>query len=183
LAAILESEPAQIMDQSALAQLFEENYDRVFRAAFRVTGNAGDAEDVAQTVFLRLARRPQEVAAVHHPSAYLHRAAVHAALDLIRSKRVTTSVNLDDAAMEPGHSLSVRAEAGEAVPIRLWLRQAIASLSPRQAEIFTLRYIEGYDNREIARMLGTSQIVVGVTLHRVRSLLKGQLEAMQKRAK
>jgi RNA polymerase sigma-70 factor (ECF subfamily) len=171
------------MESGALARIFEEHYDRVFRTAYRIIGNSSDAEDIAQTVFLRLARRQQEAAAVQHPTTYLHRAAVHAALDLLRSKRVRSSVSLDDETIDHDLSLSARAGADEAVPIRLWLRKALSELTPRQAEIFTLRYIEGYENHEIARMVGTSQIVIGVTLHRVRGLLKGQLETMQKRAK
>lgn len=171
------------MNSGALARLFEEHYDRVFRTAYRITGNASDAEDVAQTVFLRLARRNAGAEAVHHPTTYLHRAAVHAALDLVRSKRVRSSVSLEDAAADQDLSLSARAGADEAIPIRLWLRQALSELSPRQAEIFALRYIEGYENHEIAKMIGTSQIVIGVTLHRVRGMLKGQLEQMQKRTK
>jgi RNA polymerase sigma-70 factor (ECF subfamily) len=171
------------MESGALARLFEEHYDRVFRTAFRIIGNSSDAEDVAQTVFLRLARRQQEAEALQHPTTYLHRAAVHASLDLLRSKRVRASVSLDDDSINHDLSLSARAGADEAVPIRLWLRQALSELTPRQAEIFTLRYVEGYENHEIARMVGTSQIVIGVTLHRVRGLLKGQLQQMQKRAK
>lgn len=181
--AILESEQTPTMEAGALARIFEEHYDRVFRTAYRVTGNASDAEDVAQTVFLRLARRTQESGAVQHPTTYLHRAAVHASLDLLRSKRVRSGVSLEDESLENDLSLSARAGADEAVPIRLWLRKALSELTPRQAEIFTLRYLEGYENHEIARMVGTSQIVVGVTLHRVRGILKGQLKDMQKGVK
>ena len=47
----------------ALAELFREHYDKVFRAAYRITGNAMDAEDVLQSVFLRLARRQEASAA------------------------------------------------------------------------------------------------------------------------
>jgi DNA-directed RNA polymerase specialized sigma24 family protein len=40
-----------------LERVFRENYAAVFRAAHRVTGNAADAEDVLQTVFLRMVKR------------------------------------------------------------------------------------------------------------------------------
>src|SRR5882672_4478830 len=70
----------------ALERVFTEHKDLVFRAAYRVTGNAGDAEDVLQVVFLRPLRqeRPPEII---HMRAYLHRAAVNAALDLIRLRK------------------------------------------------------------------------------------------------
>ena len=48
------------------------------------------------------------------------------------------------------------------------MRKALTGLSPRSAEIFALRYLEGYDNQEIARMLGSSKSTVAVILHRAR---------------
>jgi RNA polymerase sigma factor (sigma-70 family) len=58
------------------------------------------------------------------------------------------------------------------------LRQALTVLSPRQAEIFVLRYLEGYENREIAEMLATSQAVVAVSLFRARAQLKTELRKL-----
>jgi len=55
------------------------------------------------------------------------------------------------------------------------LRVAISELSPRSAEMFTLRYLEERGNREIAKLMGTSQAVVAVTLHHTRSKLKERL--------
>jgi RNA polymerase sigma-70 factor (ECF subfamily) len=49
-------------------------------------------------------------------------------------------------------------------------------LNPRAAEIFVLRYFEGYGNREIARLLQTSWSTVAVTLHRTRTKLKNDLK-------
>src|SRR5258708_38477616 len=81
----------------ALERIFTEHKDLVFRAAYRVTGNAGDAEDVLQVVFLRLLRqeRPPEIT---HMRAYLHRAAVNAALDLIRLRKAAKIPLEDEAA-------------------------------------------------------------------------------------
>jgi RNA polymerase sigma factor (sigma-70 family) len=66
--------------------------------------------------------------------------------------------------------------------IRNWLRRALAELSPRTAEMFVLRYIEGMDNPEIARSMNTSQAVVAVTLHRVRTKLKKDLRGFMRGA-
>ena len=43
--------------------------------------------------------------------------------------------------------------------------------------MFALRYYEGHDNQEIARLMGTSQMVVGVVLHRARTKLKKEIAA------
>src|SRR5207249_11897120 len=71
------------------------NHDRVFRTAYRVTGNAADAEDVLQTVFLRLARGPQ-VTTPENEEGYFARAAINASLDLLRSRKRAKSVAFDE---------------------------------------------------------------------------------------
>jgi len=48
-------------------------------------------------------------------------------------------------------------------------------LSPRSAEIFALRHVEDFSNGEIARLLGISQILVAVTLHRARRQLQKEI--------
>ena len=57
------------------------------------------------------------------------------------------------------------------------LRRALATLSPRTAEVFALRYFEGYKNQEIAQMLGMSQVQVAVLLFRTRKQLQKEIKS------
>jgi RNA polymerase sigma-70 factor, ECF subfamily len=158
-----------------LEQAFLEHKDLVFRAAYRITGNAGDAEDVLQTVFLRLLRQ-EESSEIRNLPAYLHRAAVNASLDLLRRNKDARMVSLDE---EPNQDVAVSADtAGSSLEIRQWLRQALARLNPRWAEMFVLRFIEDHTNREIAGMMQTSPAVVAVVLHRTRAQLKKDFKAV-----
>ncbi len=59
--------------------------------------------------------------------------------------------------------------------MRELIRRAISRLGASAAEMFVLRYLEGYDNREIALMLGTSQTVVAVVLHRARGRMRKEI--------
>jgi hypothetical protein len=59
-----------------LEQVFREHHAAVFRAAYRITGNADDAEDVLQTVFLRLVKRDSGAEPIDNLPSFLHRAAV-----------------------------------------------------------------------------------------------------------
>jgi len=156
-----------------MEQIFRSHATRVMSAAYRVTGRAEDAEDVLQTVFMRLVRR-EGVRLEGDPSAYLHRAAVNAALDLVRSRRKVTS--FEEAARGLASPESGAAErklaSGE---IHGEVRKALGRLSPRAAEIFALRYFEGYDNHEIAAMLGSSRSTVAVILHRARQRVREEL--------
>jgi len=158
--------------QTELRQLFEEHQGRIFRAAFRILGNTTDAEDILQQVFLRVVRQEVPADQVGNIDAYLYRSAINAALDLARSRWRRSSVPLAAAADHAS------ASSTEPYEIRNWLRQALTVLSERQAEIFVLRYLEGYENREIAEMLATSQAVVAVSLFRARAQLKKELRKL-----
>ena len=158
--------------------IFREHYSTVFRAAWRVTGNASDAEDVLQTVFMRLLRRPPEAEAVGNMEGYLRRAAVNAALDLIRSRQAARQVPLEDVAPQLPENASLAPDrVHRSAEIRAWLRQAVARLSPRAAEIFALRFFEGKDNTEIAQALGTTPATVAVTLSRTRDRIQQEFRS------
>jgi RNA polymerase sigma-70 factor (ECF subfamily) len=175
MAAQMESAAAPTQD---LEQIFREHHAMVFRAAYRVTGNAGDAEDVLQTVFLRMMKRDQAAEPVGNMTSFLHRAAVNAALDLVRARHNVRNIPLDElepVLAEPAHRSPDRAHtSGE---IREWLRGALARLNPRIAEMFTMRFLEGKDNPEIARLLNTTPGTVAVTLSRTRDRLQKEYEA------
>lgn len=159
-----------------LEVIFREHNRRVLRAAYRITGNLEDAQDVLQTVFLRLARREGGSPLSDSPGNYLHRAAINAALDMVRSRRSRRATALED--VEPMLQDSPKKEPDrvqDSGEIRDQIRAALAKASPKAAEIFTLRYFEGYGNHEIARMLGTSRSTVNVILHRTRQKLREEI--------
>jgi RNA polymerase sigma-70 factor (ECF subfamily) len=157
-----------IPNQPQLDAMFREHHTMVFRTAYRVTGNAADAEDVLQTVFLRIARRDDAAERIDRPENYLRRAAVHAALDLVRARRQSSVVDMEHLPAGSGF----RPDEGD---LREILRQALAELPQRSAEVFTLRFFEGLSNPEIAMALGISSISVAVTLHRTRRMLQKAL--------
>ncbi|HTU33909.1 MAG TPA: sigma-70 family RNA polymerase sigma factor [Candidatus Acidoferrum sp.] len=159
-----------------LETIFRAHYASVLQAAFRITGNLPDAEDVAQAVFLRLARGGLDDDRIRDIGSYIRRAAVNSALDLLRSRSVQAQVPIEDDSI-PSHSQSSPEQAQSSAELRQRLRKAIAKLHPRTAEMFVLRYVEGLDNPEVARMMETSQAVVAVTLHRARARLRKELRA------
>ena len=158
--------PNLIMPPTDLEPVFNAHSGMIFRTAYRITGNAADAEDVLQTVFLRLLKRPADML---HPDSYLRRSAINAALDLIRGRdrQAAPIANLDP---------PIRGGAYTKVAIR----EALAALEPREAEIFALRFFEGHENAEIAEMLGMSKIHVAVTVHRTRIKLQKTLQMLPK---
>ena len=168
--------------RAELGALFAAHSERVYRAAHRITGNAADAEDVLQGVFLRLARRAGEPLRGDEAVGYFYRSAVNGALDVVRSRQRAGWAPLEAADL----AVSSAAEGAEFEPerehrlkgLRRALRLAISRLSPRSAEIFTLRYFEGLSYQQIADVTGSNSGVVAVLLHRTRARLKKELSTL-----
>ena len=167
------------VESDSVEALFQKHNQRVFRTAYRVTGSAADAEDVLQTVFLRVARGQENAAGAENGEAYFSRAAVNASLDLLRSRKRSKTVAIDE--VERGASMSplvVRQNPEthhEDRELRNLIREAVAKLGDTAGQMFALRYFEGYGNGEIAQMMNTSALVVGVTLHRARTRLRREI--------
>jgi len=151
-------------------------HSSVYRAAYQVTGNAADAEDVLQTVFLRFWRRDPEAVTVDNLRSYLYRAAINASLDLLRARQEEKSTPIDELNIAEGG-----ATTDETVALRSWLQSALAKLNPKHAEMFALRYLQELDNREIAKIMGTSTAVVAITLFRIRKQLQNDFKSSQAR--
>ena len=169
LRSILIEEEQAIAIPDEFERSFRAHHGMVFRTAYRVTGNAADAEDASQTVFLRLLHRSDSADAVKSEESYLRRAAVNAALDILRSRKASPTVELVELPGEPSQN--------ETAELRRVLAQALGKLEPRSAEVFTLRFLEGFTNPQIAAMLGISQVLVAVIVHRTRRQLRKELGA------
>ena len=153
--------------------LFQEHYVLVYRTAYGITGRVEDAEDVAQTVFLRLLRREKPRELLKNPKGYLYRAAVNLSLTIVqtRQRRARTEASEDLAVSVPFRASS-RAEE-----LHRKLYEAIALLKPKAASILILRYLHNYSDADIATLLGTSRGVIAVTLFRSRARLKKLMDA------
>lgn len=153
--------------------LFREHYRLVYRTAYVITGSPEDAEDVLQTIFLRLMRRSVRPDIRKNPKGYFYRAAVHVSLDMIRSRR--REVLTSDFEAIAGHVRAGDSNAQLALDPRLV--ETLAKLSPRALEIVTLRYVHDYKERDIAKLLRISRGTVAITLFRARGRLRKLLRA------
>ncbi|HEY1302482.1 MAG TPA: sigma-70 family RNA polymerase sigma factor [Vicinamibacterales bacterium] len=173
-------------------ELFQEHASFIYRTAYGVTGRHEDAEDVLQTLFLRLLRRdlsqmgagvisnhevtPDPItvlSAAKNPKAYLYRAAVNLSLNIVRVRRRQVAVDVADlpeVAVPASDSLDDDEH-------HRYLYQAIAELKPEAAEILILRYVHDKSDAEIARMLGVSRGTIALRLFRSRARLKTLLAA------
>jgi len=151
---------------AGLAALYAQHYEAVFRAALRVTGRAADAEDVLQTVFLRVLAQGDDGEAARRPAAYFRRAAVNASVDLLRRRATHGETVYDEAA-----------DVGVEPPVLLkeQLRRAVATLPNDDATLFLLRFVEGLSNEELADLFGLEKNNIAVRLHRIRVRLQAEM--------
>jgi RNA polymerase sigma factor (sigma-70 family) len=150
------------------AELYECHYAAVYRTALRVTGNTADAEDVLQTVFLRVLDQEDRPDLGQMPEAYFRRAAANAAIDLLRRRISHPETRLEDTP----HPAITESPA----LLKEQLRRAIASLEQNDALLFLLRYVEGLSNGELAEMFGQEKNNIAVRLHRIRQTLQAEME-------
>jgi RNA polymerase sigma factor (sigma-70 family) len=149
-------------------ELFREHYQLVYRTAYSVTGSRQDAEDVLQTIFLRLLRRGLPLDLGKNPAGYLYRAAVNLSLNTVRTRKRQKLTDGVERLLTP----VVRDDSGRDAEIRRRLLEAIAQLRPRALEILILHYEHGYSDGEIAKLLGATRGTIAVTLYRTRARLK-----------
>lgn len=147
---------------------FKKYGNTVLRAAFAFSGSYAEAEDIVQDVFLSLHTNPQNFNSDEHLKAWLLRAAINKCKNFRRSFRFSRTCSIDD--LEHSEVIcEMDTESRE-------LRQQIAALPKKYAEVIFLHYYEGYSIKEIASMLNKNENTVGSLLRRGREKLKAELE-------
>lgn len=145
----------------------------VFGAAWRVLGQAADAEDVTQEVFLQ-AYELHRTQKVKNWLALLRRLAVCRALDRVRRRR--PSVSIEALELVAGDPNPVSAAMAQELSDRL--AHAIGQLPGREGEVFCLRFLEDQSHQQIADALEITVGAVAVALHRARAKLESILQPL-----
>lgn len=166
--------PPKPVAADALEGLYRQHHEMILRTAYRLTRDMGDAEDVLHGLFVRLMQREMPFGDDVKIGPYLHRAAVNAALDILRRRKHIVPLE----AVPPGREAREEVQSGLVLrsELAVRLRVALTRLTPQAAEIFVLRHVEGYSNREIGQLLGISWGSVAVAVHRARRHLQDELQ-------
>lgn len=164
---------AQAGDVDAFELLYREHSGRMYALCLRLTaGDANDATELMQDVFIRAWRRLATYRGESAFASWLHRLAVNTMLENARSDRRRTArvLPMDDTARLAGAARS------SGVELRMDMENAIASLPKGARLAFVLHDVEGYQHQEIAAQLGVSVGTIKAQLHRARRLLRERLE-------
>jgi RNA polymerase sigma-70 factor, ECF subfamily len=162
---------AQRGSAAALEQLFRAHWNRAYRAALLVVGDAAAAEDIAQESFLAAVRALDRFDRRRPFGPWLHRIVVNRAIDWGRARALRRELALDGVA-EPAAAAEAVRGGGRSEE----LAGALASLVPEQRAVIVLRYLLDYTPGEIAELLDLPRGTVNSRLRRGLDRLGGELE-------
>ena len=155
---------AQAMEETALATLYSTYYPRIYNYAFLHLGDVQAAEDLASEVMLKLLESIRKYQFRGMPfSAWVFRIARNKLIDLHRRRRRRGEVDLT----EPLASMQISPQVlAERALDRGQIHLALKYLTDEQRQVIVLKFIEGFDNGSIARILGRSEGAVKSLQHR-----------------
>ena len=161
------------MDQSpeTFRGMVERHQARVFSIAFRILGETGVAEEVAQDVFLELHRNLGRIENDEHVAAWLRRVACHRATDALRRR----AARGDAAAEEYQDGMALRPVVRDLAPVMNRVEQLLLTLPPSQRAVMLLRYQEDLDPAEIGQVMEMPVATVKSHLQRSLALLREKL--------
>ena len=131
---------------AALGELYDRHAASLFRHACALTRRRTDAEDLMQTVFVKLATTGAELLGVRKPASYLHRM-LHTAWTDAQRRTIAGERAVDDitAGTNPPRP---------SIEASIDIVRALDDLPPEQREVIVLHLVEGFSFREVGRLTG-----------------------------
>jgi RNA polymerase sigma-70 factor (ECF subfamily) len=179
--------PGTMPGVASVESLFDTYRSRLFRLAYRITGNHEDAEDAVQETLYRVATKAHQFRGQSQFSTWLTRIAINQALTCLRRRKRDRSVSLDeylagddgkpqfelrDSRLTPDAALF----AGESKAL---IERCITRLPKMYREIIKLYYVDELSIAEVRGTLSLTEPTVKSRLVRARRMLRDQLEAAQ----
>ena len=145
--------------RAKVASLYVENHSWVQQWITRRLGNASDAAELAQDVFVRLLAQPREFDSDSHARAWLSRVSLHLCVDFWRRKQLERAW-LDALAQMPEAHWPSQEQQAIILETLGQLQDLLERLPARVAEAFSLSQLHGMGYREIGELLGVSERTV-----------------------
>lgn len=165
---------------SEFRRIHETFHPRVIRYLTRLVGK-GQAEDIAQTVMLKVSEGLRGFRGGASLSTWIYRIATNAALDRLRTRRPEEGQDVAEPEGDAEAPLEAQTPSVEATLIRsemsACIRRFVEALPENYRAVMVLAEIEGFTNAEIAQILGIGVDAVKIRLHRARAALRKELAA------
>ncbi|HEX8170128.1 MAG TPA: RNA polymerase sigma factor [Thermoanaerobaculia bacterium] len=163
-------------DADAFEVLVRRKTTKVYALCYRIIGNAEDAKDISQLVFLKLWENLEKYDPQYAFDTWLYRMVTNVAIDFMRNKQsrdnaVNSNLRLVKTAADAEQTVIVQRKEVESV-----FEAVSAVLSPKQKTIFVMNQMEDLPSAEIAKILGCRESTVRNHLFNARKLMQQQLQ-------
>ncbi len=163
-------------DTDAFETLVRRKTTKVYALCYRIIGNAEDAKDISQLVFLKLWENLEKYDAQYAFDTWLYRMVTNVAIDFMRNKQsrdnaVNSNLRLVKTSADADQGVIVQRKEVETV-----FEVVSAGLSPKQKTIFVMNQMEDLPSAEIAKVLGCRESTVRNHLFNARKLMQRQLQ-------
>ena len=166
--------------EEAYAVLLERHQGRIYSFLLRLVGDAHDAEDLAQIVFLKAFRSLATYDQSRPFHSWLFAIAHHAALDFLRARKANLSLDHDEDPIDPVDAADGPERLSELAIDGALIQRLIAALPPLYREVLLLRHIEDMSVEDVAASLAIPEGTVKIRLFRARELMRRKWEAFEK---
>jgi RNA polymerase sigma-70 factor, ECF subfamily len=162
-------------DTDAFETLVRRKTSKVYALCYRIIGNAEDAKDISQLVFIKLWENLEKYDAHYAFDTWLYRMVTNVAIDFMRNKQsrdnaVNSNLRLVRTAADAEQGVVVQRKEIENV-----FNEVSSVLSPKQKTIFVMNQMEDLPSAEIAKVLGCRESTVRNHLFNARKLMQVQL--------
>ena len=162
-------------DTDAFETLVRRKTSKVYALCYRIIGNAEDAKDISQLVFLKLWENLEKYDPQYAFDTWLYRMVTNVAIDFMRNKQsrdnaVNSNLRLVRTSADPEQTVVVQRKEIESV-----FEDVSSCLSPKQKTIFVMNQMEDLPSAEIAKVLGCRESTVRNHLFNARKLMQAQL--------
>jgi RNA polymerase sigma-70 factor (ECF subfamily) len=163
-------------DTDAFETLVRRKTTKVYALCYRVIGNAEDAKDISQLVFLKLWENLEKYDPQYAFDTWLYRMVTNVAIDFMRNKQsrdnaVNSNLRLVKTAADPEQTVVMQRKEVENV-----FNEISTVLSPKQKTVFIMNQMEDLPSAEIAKILGCRESTVRNHLFNARKLMQVQLQ-------
>ena len=147
-----------------IKNLVEKYSTMLFRICYCILCNPDDAEDALQDTFIKYLTKAPEFENAEHEKAWLIKVATNISKNMVLLHKRRKTTNLDEL-----NSIGIEDNDSQVF-------EAVMSLPVKYKIVMTLFYIEGYNSKEVANIVGVSHDAVRKRLQKGRELLKIEIE-------
>ena len=167
---------ARAFDEQALGQIYDANFERLYRYAYRFVGDAESAQDIAAEALRRLLEVLRGGRAPNHLGAWLYRVAYNLAMDQHRQRPAGGIVSLEPE-LDQVDSADTEGDSEQRIAQEK-VRAALARLTQEQQNVVVLKFMEGYSNAEVGALMNKPEGAVKSLQHRALAALKRALTGL-----